>query len=157
MLLSERQDLMFESLQLCRARHRSPILENYFLDGGRDHWQLLTRNEQKYVREYNRKWLALHSHVPAWLVYNLGDNPENRVSWTTSLFQIPTYRRGSSMMWFPKERRVMTRRERLASLGFASFPELAEASQQPMVFNDSAGQATMVGNSMHLANATMVG
>eukprot|EP00973_Karenia_brevis_P008658 1171334-Karenia_brevis.AAC.1 len=62
--------------------------------------------------------------MPEWLALNLSDNPENRLSWSLT-GAIPTYRTGTSKVYFPYYKRFLTTTERLVTLGFPMHAELA--------------------------------
>eukprot|EP00973_Karenia_brevis_P032530 4487002-Karenia_brevis.AAC.1 len=122
--------------------------------------QLLTESELVRKQLYDLAWLAKTRSSPLVnpdLVYNLTDNPEVRLSWTTSNLAIPTYRTNTNFLWYPAFNRHLSRRERLATLGFPVFPPLAVAAGSSHILGkDLKETQTMVGNSMHLANATCV-
>ena len=85
------------------------------------------------------------------LVYYLGDS-ETYCTWSASSGKIPTYRMSSrtAVYWLPSQRRWITSKERLCSMGFPCIPEISDAMRVPVMgATDVQRAADICGNSMH--------
>ena len=114
-------------------------------------WDVLSSRERAVV-ECCRDQLWSSSVSPGELqdvVMFLGDNAWSRRCWFT---QIPTLRTNTGLLWCPRIGRWLTWRERLAVMGFPTYPQLAAALGIP-VWNPPPGvpAAQMAGNAMHVA------
>ena len=109
-----------------------------------------TRTKQGLDAAFMRRFNALPSSR-ADLVYFLGDSAEYQ-SWSAVSHMIPTYRVNSkaSKYWLPAQRRWMTGKERLCSMGFPCTKEIADSMHVPALgATDVARAADMCGNAMH--------
>ena len=127
-----------------------------------DPFSVLTLGERERCRSYSSLWcerFGSHPTLHSGLIYNLGDNPDaGWVTWSAPSgqrqhFCIPTLRRGWTVLWLPALRRWLTIRERLAMMGFPSFPGLATLYRLGNTFSLPwhIAKQTM-GNGMHVAN-----
>ena len=66
---------------------------------------------------------------------------------------VPTMRCDSSKIWSFQNRRWLTKKERLAAMGFPVYQNLAEAACCAVDVVSPNGPAYSVGNAMHVANA----
>ena len=91
------------------------------------------------------------------LVVFLGDAPPLHVSWSAVSGCIPTYRMNSAFFWYPAFERWLTWQEKLCSMGYPIYPELASAMRMPIVDVPSIGprMQSRLGNGMHLTQATV--
>eukprot|EP00973_Karenia_brevis_P018939 2596252-Karenia_brevis.AAC.1 len=156
-IIGDKADVRGEALHWVRTKNMSRSWARSFRRGRSDFTPFLTRAEKAYVNGYKHEfWSKVPGcEMPPGLCFNLSDNPRNRVSWSLH-GKIPTFRTGTSKMYFPFYNRFLTTRERLTCLGFPMFPQLGEKMGVPHI-NVDEGQATvMAGNAMHVANATAV-
>jgi hypothetical protein len=92
-----------------------------------------------------------------WCLFFLGDNPEKRLTWSANGC-MPSQRLNGGLLWCPRLRRMVTGKERLAAMGFPSFPHLAAAAGVVQLAADlSPSEATRAcGNAMHLASVGLM-
>lgn len=155
-LLRDPCDIQFDFLNMCATRGVNP---REFVDGSHRSWNLLTPHEQQYVHLYNaayRKMTGLEACLNPDLCYNLTDNPLRRLTWTTANCGLPTFRKNTQFLFYPSVNSHLTRRERLATLGFPVFGPLSRVCCDGVMGTSMEETNTMIGNSMHLANATGV-
>ena len=152
--LSNSHDVWTEELRLAQRRDRQPCLQ---LPGFTNWYYLLTANEQAGLYLYQRLQAMLHCPLtdPLDAVYNLGDNPASRLCWSVTSNCIPTYRRAATIFWIARLCRGMTTQEKLATLGWPVFPQLANADLEHFCPAPDDGRH-MLGNAMHLASVTTV-
>ena len=122
---------------------------------------LLTRPEQERLQAYYQLWQLKFASDPESavdLVINLGDNP--RAGWVTwsapssakPWLCLPTLRRHWTVQWVPALGRWLTMRERLAFMGFPSYPQLAQMYGLQGSFTMPWHVAkNLIGNGMHVA------
>ncbi|CAE7232731.1 unnamed protein product [Symbiodinium sp. CCMP2592] len=91
------------------------------------------------------------------LVVHLGDNPQNRLTWSAHSGRIPTLRKGSGKMYNPFLKRWMVPVEKLSALGFPVTKDTAIAMGVPMLpVADYLRAAAVAGNSFHFSSAAVV-
>jgi len=111
---------------------------------------------KQYENDYKLRFQRDPKTVPA-LVFNLGDNPENRYSWSAISNRLPTYRTGNTLYYFPHAGRWLTNREKLASMGFPIYDFVAAKYMVPrLMIEDRNEVGWMLGNAMHLASITTI-
>ena len=101
---------------------------------------LLTEKQAQYKQTYEEKLntqTAAHSGLA---VFNLGDNPNNRLSWGKS--RLPTFKRNAGKYWSDSLGRWLVSSERSLAMGFPVDNVLCTAPQ--------------IGNAMHVGNVGMV-
>ena len=76
-------------------------------------------------------------------------------TWSLMSQRIPTYRRKSSKIDFPKFGRATTHKEKMASLGFPVTPELATATETEEMVTDENTYADCVGICMMIPVVVM--
>ena len=155
--LSTSHDVWTEELALAQRRDIPPCLQQ---PGFTTWYYLLTANEQARLYHYQHLQAMLHGsrrdrRDPLDSVYNLGDNPAVRLCWSVTSNCIPTYRRTATIMWIAGLCRGMTTQEKLATLGWPVFPQLANADLEHFCPAPDDGRH-MLGNAMNLASVTTV-
>jgi len=91
--------------------------------------------------------------------FNLGDNPENRYSWSMpargeTTGRMPGFRKSAGRYWHAQSRRWVTDNERLACLGLPVYASMAAAAQCPLL--QIEGSKQMAGNAWQECNAALV-
>ena len=116
---------------------------------------LLTSREAEVVANLNARFQMKYRQAP-WerkdLVFSLVDNANYGSSWSAGSGKIPTYRCNAKtgIYWLPGERRFMTSKERLISMGWPCVPEVSDHLQAPLVgASDRHRASQLVGNAMH--------
>ena len=117
-----------------------------------DLFYLLSYTEAGYLSNYGRMHWERGEIISEDTIYNLADNPLNRVTWSVHSHKIPTYRRNSTLMWNPARRRWLTSLERLASMGWPTYPALAQASGVPTMHIPLQATSHMLGNAVCIPN-----
>ena len=121
---------------------------------------LLTQREQLAVKQLDvlyRKRFKRKPEEDLDLVYNLQDNPGNRITWSAVSGKIPTLRKSSGQLWRRASRRWLTARERLATLGFPVDDVSASAMGVPVLPIRCHRQAEAVaGNCFHFSCVSTV-
>jgi hypothetical protein len=148
--LADDAEVRNEELALGALRKRPPMpdYKQY-----RDLSYLLTPREISYYRyfEHLREAQETQRVASADLVYHLGDNPAKRLAWSATSGSIPTFRRSCTICWAPSLRRWLTVREKLATMGWPTYPILASALDATVQTPSQDEGRLMVGNAMHLA------
>jgi hypothetical protein len=147
-MLASAHDLRLEELHVAQCRNVFPRPQAQQPD-----WRyLLSDNEVRRVGVYDQlrcqRGLAMSPDV----IYNLGDNPPHRVTWSCVSGSMPTYRRGNTKYWSESMLRWITPAEKLASMGWPVFQELAEAAGCTRLEIPRDVAARMVGNAVCLPN-----
>ena len=122
---------------------------------------LLTWHQQQYLDDYVTLWRQATGHDPSQdmdCIFNLGDNPKHRISWSLPSRQIPTFKLTAGVFWVPCRRRWILPQERAASMGFPTYRRLATVSGCAVEggLHSGPGAASRVGNSAHVANYGVV-
>ena len=124
-----------------------------------NHHALLHPREQKAVEAYLIKYRKKFNRSPESdrdLFCYLGDNPENRVTWSAISKKLPTFRVGRGLHWNPKAKRWLTAREKLASLGFPCDLASSDAMGVPEIPIKCNKRASAVaGNAMHFGSVAI--
>ena len=152
-LVASEAEIFQEEQLACKAR--SITLREHA--GQRDLSYCLSPSELAHMRDYDQMWQDRDGTLPhtiPWLAYNLADNPRKRLCWSAS-GRLPTFRRNSLRIWVPAKRRWLTERERLMSMGFCTYENLAEASGAEVVRPESREARHMLGNAMHLPSVSV--
>ena len=90
------------------------------------------------------------------LVAYLGDNAERR-TWSATSGRIPTFRMSGGKHWHFASKRILTGREKLATLGFPVDSETARARGVPVLPVACPKRASAVaGNCMHLGTVAVM-
>jgi site-specific DNA-cytosine methylase len=148
--LADDAEVRNEELALGALRKRPPMpdYKQY-----RDLSYLLTPRGISYYRyfEHLREAQETQRVASADLVYHLGDNPAKRLAWSATSGSIPTFRRSCTICWAPSLRRWLTVREKLATMGWPTYPILASALDATVQTPSQDEGRLMVGNAMHLA------
>ena len=96
-----------EQIAYCIRRRIPPREEDRSL--GRDMTYVCTEGEKQRLEDYHlkryEKVQGLGFEASPFLVYNLGDGPLNRVSWSLLSRRMPTLRKYSTLYYFPLQRR----------------------------------------------------
>jgi hypothetical protein len=145
-LVADVADIREEEVRVCMARG-IPIGP---YTGDLSH--VFSANEIRYLHTYLAEFwnrFSVHPLTVPFLCVHLGDNPQNRLSWSAA-GRIPTLRKSMGFLYFPSARRWLTRRELLALLGWPTFPHLARAMQTEQLIVDPSTASFMLGNAMHL-------
>jgi hypothetical protein len=149
--LADDDELRSEELFMAASRRRNPMPD---FRHNRDLSYLLTAHEIGYYRysEYLRNSKAAsHPHLfGANMVVGLGDNPQKRLCWSAS-GALPTYRKNCTVYYVPHLRRWITAREKLATMGWPTYPALADQMGVALETPTPAEGRLMLGNAMHLA------
>ena len=91
-----------------------------------------------------------------WFVFYLGDNPENRRTWSAHSGKLPTFRVGRGLHWSASARRWLVAREKLAALGFPCDSASAAAMGVPEIPIKCTKRASAVaGNAMHFGSVAV--
>ena len=91
------------------------------------------------------------------LIYFLGDNAQNRRTWSACSLRIPTYRTNAGKYWCRHSKRWMTAVDKLASLGWPVHAQVAEAMTTPILpVLDPLRADKVAGNSMHLTQCAVI-
>jgi hypothetical protein len=135
-----------EELAMCRRRRLEPR------PAGGSLLYVLTPDEVVRLQEYDRLRLLAGVPLSNNIIYNLGDDPRNRLIWTINSKSIPTYRKSPTLFWIPALGRWMTACEKLATLGWPVFEQLAIGSDMPLLRVDRDTARRMLGNSVCLPN-----
>ncbi len=155
-VFAEPAEIRAEEIKICQVRGKEVSIHSL----PPDLYYTLSLAEQRYVHHLNTMYMVRTGRRPELdkdLVYNLVDNPENRVSWSVPSGQIPTLRRNSARTYYPSLRRCLTSSERLALMGYPSHWALAAACGSDEIARMSATELSfLVGNAMHMPTATMM-
>ena len=84
--------------------------------------------------------------------FDLSQDPDRRLSWTTASGALPTLRYSGSLLWMPLLRRWLLAGELAAASGFPVADDLAATAQVPLD-STTAAEATNrdLGNGTHVA------
>ena len=156
-LLADYNELVVEARSLAKLRLK-PSAFRYGESLRNTFYNLLTPDEMSRRDYYNLEFKARFSMLPGScrdLVYHLGDNPDQRMTWSAVSGAIPTFRSSPTIMWCEHAFRPLTQKEKLAVMGFPVYPALAAAMgcDQLNITHDQARK--MTGNAMQLANITV--
>lgn len=131
----------------CGTLMRSPCLS-----------YLLSPSEKLHLVLYHILWFELFGvqaqHDPN-AIFNLADNPLNRVSWS-ACGKLPGFRRSAGRYWHASSRRWLTDKERLAALGLPVYQALASATKCDVLHVNEASAKNMAGNAWHAQVASLV-
>ena len=121
---------------------------------------LLNEREKMQVRTldacYRERW-GQQPKLNKDLVYFLGDNASFTKCWSAVNNRIPTFRTSSANFWIPSQRRLLVTADKMSALGFPVSEESARSmGVAPVPALDPRRGAKVLGNSMHLVNATIV-
>ena len=106
---------------------------------------------------YARQFDGADIRQDADAVLFLGDNADNRLTWSVRSGKVPTFRTGGGRMYNFKLQTWMTPKDRLAALGFPINGETASAMGVPVLpIADSLRAASVAGNSFHFMSAALV-
>jgi hypothetical protein len=156
-LIADRHEVGQAAYELCTVRGipYNPVAS--------DLAYILTDHQKTYLENYHRKWVrqgfkALNGPAIAcpWLVFNLGDTGAEFATWSAVSGRLPTYRRTWQLFWYPFAKRWATPRERLATLGFPVYHDLAVAAGTSMLVLDDDFAKGAAGNAMHLVCVSVV-
>ena len=153
-LLATPDDVRAEAMHICAGRGLQPP------QTGTDSLEyLLNARELGALRLYSAMWRSRFGTVPEevpWCLFFLGDNPSKRATWSANT-SMPSQRLNGGLLWSPRLRRMVTGKERLAAMGFPSFPRLAAAAGVPELDALSPAEATRAcGNAMHVASVGLM-
>jgi hypothetical protein len=150
-MLASPADLREEELAMAARRGVSIKPAPYPLQ--REDWSyLLTGPEWSRAVAYDKLRHERRVSPSTDVVYNLGDNPPERVTWSVVSGALPTYRQGCRIYWIPALCRWLTPLEKLASMGWPVFPDLAVASCCGLLRIPREVAARMVGNAVCIPN-----
>lgn len=94
------------------------------------------------------------------LIYFLGDNPWSySASWSATSGMIPTFRRNaaSGIFWIPREKRFLTQKEKLVSMGWPVCPEISKFLKVPLCgVSDVRRASDLLGNAMHFHSSAIL-
>ena len=147
-LVASEFEIQMEAAALASRRNIS------YRIGERNLQYLLTRRESECRQQLDQKFLERYGSLPTGspnLIYFLGDSADY-CTWSAASQKIPTYRMNSktSLYWVPSQRRWLTAKERLCSMGFPCTHEIAAAMSVPLLgATDVRRAADLCGNSMH--------
>lgn len=153
-LLATSEDIAGEVQHLCAARGIPPPPPGAAsLEG------LLNARERSALALYNAMWRSRFGSAPEavpWCLFFLGDNPGKRATWSANV-SMPSQRLNGGLLWSPGLKRMVTGKERLAAMGFPSFPHLAAAAGVMELAALSPAEATRAcGNAMHVASVGLM-
>ncbi|CAJ1435494.1 unnamed protein product [Effrenium voratum] len=123
-------------------------------------WYALNDREKTLVQQLDASFEEKFGRSPvsdSSLVYFLGDRFEYSKTWSATSHAIPCYRRGKAKYLHRAAMQFLTSYDKLASLGWPVSPEMAEnmlCTKFPCA--DVYRADSVVGNSMHVANASVV-
>ena len=118
---------------------------------------LLSIHQKARLKKYTQKWWngkGCPADRDTCCVFNLTQNPDFTLSWTTAQGRMPTFTTGCSRMWVPVLRRWLLPRELAAAMGFPTYGVLAAAVGVPVETQVLSAHA--IGNSMHVGNVGTV-
>ena len=92
--------------------------------------------------------LDAHEANAGMQVFDLGQQAD----WSSCTAQMPTFRRNTAVIWSRQLRRWMTKKERLACMGFPVYGTLASAARIPRDDITPKAPSSCIGNAMHVAN-----
>lgn len=117
------------------------------------YFALLTSREKLAVRKLNRIYRKRYHKPPdsnPELFYYLGDNPDNRITWSATSNRLPTFRVGRGLRWHVPSSRFLTGREKLSTLGFPLDACTAASMGVPELPVRCTKRAScLAGNAMH--------
>ena len=120
---------------------------------------LLHPREKKAVRKLRGDYRKIFKKAPdddPDLFFYLGDNPENRRTWSAHSGKLPTFRVGRGLHWSASARRWLVAREKLAALGFPCDSASAAAMGVPEIPIKCTKRASAVaGNAMHFGSVAV--
>ena len=94
-------EVLTEGFVLCQSRN---IPAASFLNSGCDQRILLTANQRDYIATYSKQWISRYGIAPELCpcaFFNLTDNPERRLTWTSAHMKLPAFRTNSTLIWSP--------------------------------------------------------
>ncbi|CAE7853726.1 unnamed protein product [Symbiodinium necroappetens] len=125
-----------------------------------DMYYLLNGREKIQVQTLDACYRERSGHEPKLnqdLVYFLGDNASFTKCWSAVNNRIPTFRTNSANFWIPSKRRLLVTADKMSALGFPVCENSARSmGVAPVPCLDPRRGAKVLGNSMHLINATVV-
>ena len=126
-----------------------------------DDWSThLTLEQQSYIARYTALWTKAHGSAPAeaaHCLFDLSVTPEFHGVSVGGV--LPTMRHRAAVWWSPSRSRWMLPREKAACMGFPVYDDLARAARVPLdteTIGHIAGNASPIGNAMHVANVGVV-
>lgn len=153
-LVATSEDIAREVQHLCAARGFPPPPA-----GTASLEALLNNRERSALDLYCAMWRSRFGSAPEevpWCLFFLGDNPTKRATWSANC-SMPSQRLNGGLLWSPWLKRMVTGKERLAAMGFPSFPHLAAAAGVMELAALSPAEATRAcGNAMHLASVGLM-
>ena len=114
-------------------------------DGPTSDWTYLLTDTQKLRLD---AYEAEAADTAGMALFDLGQN----VGWSGRKAKIPTFRTNTALLWSRELRRWMTKKERLACMGFPVYDTLALAARVPVDSITATAPLSSVGNAMHVAN-----
>ena len=121
---------------------------------------LLTDRERFLIHQYDVAYRQQYNASPISdlsLVYFLGDRFEFSKTWSAHSGRIPTYRKNPAKYLHRSSMQVYTGQDKLCSLGWPVNSKLASNMlTTPMPSIDPDRSDFLAGNSMHLANSSIV-
>lgn len=104
---------------------------------------------------YKKRYRVRAESNPNLFLY-LGDNPDRR-TWSACSGRLPTLRMAGGLVWNVTQKRWLTGREKLASLGFPVTPETSSAmGVPPLPVKDVKRAGAIAGNAMCFATVGVV-
>ena len=155
-LVAARDEVLQEAMAVAEQR-RIP----YRL-GCTDLRYLLLPREIEAARALDKEYWERFGRDPcedADLCYFLGDSPWHGRTWSAVSGKVPTFRMNCSTAkyWFPRWRRWLTPKEKLALMGFPVVPEMATSMMVGLFPSTEHARAAQVcGNAMHFASVALM-
>ena len=153
-LVASKAEITMEAIELAQRRGIP------FRHSSSDFGYLLTQREMETKIDldvkYARRTGQQASENNEGLIYFLGDSSTYGNSWSACSHKIPTFRLNSKsgIYWIPREKRFMTAKERLISMGWPCCSELSESLGIPLFgASDTKRAADLIGNAMHWQTA----
>ena len=120
---------------------------------------LLNKREKGVARALDLKYTERFNARPKEdkdLIYHLGDSAK-RMCWSAVSGKLPTLRMAGGILWVVRQNRILTAREKLASLGFPVTPDVANVMGVPeLPLADVRRAAEVAGNAMHWGTVGVV-
>ena len=145
-LLATKHEAFNDGERVMRTRPwLGPYKQKLFTKTG-DWSYILSPNERNYVNTLNKLW---RTKRPDWsfehAVYNLTDNPNQRIGWTLASGAFPTFRTNTKFLYMPVYKRCLTRKECLALMGFPVYQNLADEMGMPLLQVEAKESQFMLG------------
>ena len=153
---------MIPSMMSCNCHHYNKLNWSHWqnTEGRTTGWDLLNERERNVVLEYDKKYMEKYGQSPQsdeTLIYFTGDRVEYSLTWSAHSGRIPTFRKTSAKFVHRQSMKLLTGQDKLGALAWPVTKSVASnlgTTVMPSI--DPQRSDFLAGNSMHLANCSIV-